>query len=68
MNTRPRRYTRIHCYLTVEHIDQVRDLGEKHGVSFLEMIRRLIAHSLTCPFFLPDLSSERKVQPDEPTA
>lgn len=68
MNTRSKRYSRWPCELTTATMDQIRELAVKHDTSNLEMTRRLIVHALSCPFFLPDVSSGRIIPPTDDIA
>lgn len=63
MNTRSKRYRRWPCELTDVQIERIRELANRHEVYYTEMTRRLIDHALACPFFVPDASSGRNVQP-----
>jgi len=55
MNSRAPRYKRWSCLLEPTVIAQIRELADAQTpiVSYLEMTRRLIHHSLTCPRFNP---------------
>jgi hypothetical protein len=53
MNMRLPRYKRWSCLLEPTVIDQIKALADAHAVSYLEMTRRLIHHSLTCKRFNP---------------
>lgn len=68
MNTRSKRYRRFPCELTDVQIERIKALAEAQlpeRIYYTEMARRLIAHALDCPFFVPSVSSERSSQPSE---
>lgn len=65
MNTRSRGYKRWPCELTDDTMQTIRELANKHNTSNLEMTRRLILHAINCPFFSPDVSSGRIIQPSD---
>lgn len=65
MNTRTKRFSRWPCELTSDVQNQIKQLADDNQTSNLEMTRRLINHALACPLFLPNVSPERNIRPDE---
>lgn len=53
-------YRRWPCELTPETIATIRENADAINLHYTEYTRQLIAHGLTCAFFVPDTSVGRR--------